>query len=424
MTKAAWLTGAGALAVLVILGLMTTPWHLLPGVHRVAADGHLDFSAAELARETRFHHLLRPPSYLGMLLSVLVAALLGLTPLGSRLIHAVSGGRWWQGVLIGASLCLALPRIASMLAAVRVERVLREYGLSNQTWASWLADQLRSLGLTLVLTVPALLLLVWLARRWSNGWWIGAGIGAVALTFVVSFLYPVVVEPVYNHFESLPAGTLRTELLELAAKDHIAVKDVLVADASKRTTTENAYVSGFGSSRRIVLYDNLIHNATDEQVRLVVAHELGHVKHHDVIRGTALGALGGLAGVALLAAALSSGWLRSRAEYDHAADPRCIAAVLALAAIVSALVAPAVNLVSRQVEANADLHSLQLTHDPQTFVEVERRLALSNLSSLGGNHLSYALFATHPSSPDRIAMARTWATQHGVPVPPRLVPAP
>ena len=90
--------------------------------------------------------------------------------------------------------------------------------------------------------------------------------------------------------------------------------------------------------------------------------------------------------------------------------------MLALAAIVTTVTAPAVNLVSRQVEAHADLHALKLTHDPQTFIDVERNLALSNVSSLGGNHISYALFATHPSSPDRIAMARTYAKQHGLPV--------
>ena len=220
-----------------------------------------------------------------------------------------------------------LPQLAELPADARLQRLQRSYGLSNQDWGSWLVDQLRSLAVTLVLTVLALLLLVGLARRWHQRWGAIAAAGAGVLTVAVSFLYPVVIEPLYNHFHSLEAGPLRDSLLQLAEADHLKVKDVEVADASKRTTTENAYVSGFGSSRHIVLYDTLLARSTPAEVRLVVAHELGHVKHHDVARGTVLGALGAVAGVALLAGALASPWLRVRAGFDgastRAASRRC-----------------------------------------------------------------------------------------------------
>ena len=89
-------------------------------------------------------------------------------------------------------------------------------------------------------------------------------------------------------FTPLPAGQLRTDLLQLAARDHVPVEDVLVADASRRTTALNAYVSGFGSTRRIVLYDTLVEKASPREVELVVAHELGHAKRQDVLHGTLL----------------------------------------------------------------------------------------------------------------------------------------
>ena len=421
--RGAWLTGAGALLALVVAGALTTPWKVLPAAeaHRATANGHLDFTAAEFAREAEFHHLVRPPSYLGLLLSLLVAALLGFTPLGARIITAVSAGRWWLGVLAGGAICVLLPRLTSMLASARSEQVLRSYGLSNQTWSGWLTDQFRGTGVGLALTLPALLLVVFLARRMTTHWWIAAAGGAAILTVVMSFLYPVVVEPIYNSFHPLEAGVLRKSLISMADQDGIRVKDVLVADASRRTTALNAYVSGFGSSRRIVLYDTLLAQATPDEVRLVVAHELGHVKHHDVARGTALGALGAVAGLALLAGALGSSWLRQRAGFASAADPRAVAAILALAALIGTLVGPVVNLVSRRVEAHADLHALELTHDPKTFIDVERRLALTNIASLGGNHTSYVIFGSHPSTPDRIAMARAWASAHDLPVPPPLV---
>ena len=123
-----------------------------------------------------------------------------------------------------------------------------------------------------------------------------------ALVLGISFAYPVVIEPLSNTFTPLPAGPLRTSLLQLAAEDHVRVSDILVADASKRTTAENAYVSGFGATKRVVLYDTLLSQNKDDPaaVRLVVAHELGHAKNQDVLTGTIEGALGTAGAVCLL----------------------------------------------------------------------------------------------------------------------------
>ena len=104
-----------------------------------------------------------------------------------------------------------------------------------------------------------------------------------------SFIFPVLVEPVFNRFTPMPAGDLRDSLLALAKKDGVPVRDVLVADASRRTTALNAYVSGLGPTRRIVVYDTLLNQAPPEQVRAVVAHELGHARNGDVVTGTVIG---------------------------------------------------------------------------------------------------------------------------------------
>ena len=137
-------------------------------------------------------------------------------------------------------------------------------------------------------------------RLFPATWWIWAAVGAAGFVVLVSFAYPLVVEPIFNKFASLPTGVLRTALLELAARDHVDVGDVLVADASRRTTALNAYVSGLGSTRRIVVFDTLVGRARSAEVESVVAHELGHTKHRDVLRGTLFGALGAAAAVCLL----------------------------------------------------------------------------------------------------------------------------
>jgi STE24 endopeptidase len=220
----------------------------------------------------------------------------------------------------------------------------------------------------------------------------------------------------------MAAGPQRDDLLELARRDGVQVDEVLVADASRRTTAENAYVSGLGDTRRVVVYDTLLEGATPREVELVVAHELGHVTAHDVRLGTSLGAL------AAAAAVVAGAWLLDdrgrrrvvllrRAGVSGAGDPGVVALVLALATVASVAVAPVSTLVSRRIEARADVHALDLTRDVQSFAQMQRRLAVTNLSDLQPAWWQTALFATHPSAPWRIAMARAWARQHGLPGP-------
>ena len=112
----------------------------------------------------------------------------------------------------------------------------------------------------------------------------------------------MLVEPAFNHFTPLPDGPLRTQILQLAAEEHVHLDDVLVADASRRTTTLNAYVSGYGSTRRVVLYDTVVRDLPRDQILSIVAHELGHARHDDVLTGSLLAALGTTLGIGLLGA--------------------------------------------------------------------------------------------------------------------------
>jgi STE24 endopeptidase len=306
---------------------------------------------------------------------------------------------------------LLLARLAALPFDARVETVLRRVGLSTQTWAAWLADVGKGFLVASVLALAAVLGLVALARAWPQRWWIPASIAAAGFVAAVSFAYPVVVEPLFNRFTPMPSGPLRASLFELARRDDIPVGEVLVADASRRTTALNAYVSGFGATKRIVVYDTLLRSADPAEVRLIVAHELGHAKRHDVLRGTVVGALGAAAGAGLLFLLLGG----------RVADPRVLPRVLLVASILSLATAPVTALVSRRVEALADVHSLNLTHDPVTFVATERRLAVRNLSDLDPPAIVYVMFATHPTAPERIALARRWARLHGVPEPPATV---
>ena len=400
---------AGVLAVALILTIVvTTPWHL---IDLPTPDASLDFTAAEIARQNAFRHELLPWSTTSWVLAILVPLAIGFSPLGPRLYDAIRIRRWYVAVPL---LVLGLGLLTSLITVptdVMAERVTRKYGLSVQDWGLWTRDRaVNWLLMSLALAVLALVL-IGLGKRWRSAWWLPAAIAAAVLVLGVSFAYPVLVEPRFNDFTSMPAGALRDELMQLAAQDGVPVKDVLVADASKRTTAVNAYVSGFGSTRRLVVYDTLLKDTPPAQVRLVVAHELGHAAENDVLHGTIIGVLGAAFAVTLLRLLLGA----------RMADPRRTALLLALIVAGTTLASPVQNLVSRRIEARADYHSLHLTNDPKDFVAMQHDLAVTNISGLDPSRWRYWLFATHPTAPERIAMGRAWASEYGTPVPP-LVP--
>ncbi|WP_278256226.1 M48 family metalloprotease [Nocardioides convexus] len=254
--------------------------------------------------------------------------------------------------------------------------------------------------ITIVSTSLAVVVLVGCARRWPRAWPAVAGALGAGLVVAGSFVYPLLIEPVFNSFEPLPDGPLRTEVLDLAHAEGVQVDDVLVADASRRTTALNAYVSGFGGTRRVVLYDTLVDGTPREEVLSVVAHELAHAKYDDVVTGTALGAAGALAGIGLLGLLVPLGERRGRE-----AVPR-VPAVLALAALATVLSAPLQNSVSRQIENRADQTALEQTRDPQAFVALQRRLALRSHADPTPPAWSQFWFGSHPTVLQRIGLAR------------------
>ncbi|WP_214110615.1 M48 family metallopeptidase [Acrocarpospora catenulata] len=398
------LLGLGVLLVGVVA--LTTPWRALPDT----SGAEREFTPEQIARSQAFDAATNLPSYLSLGLTLLVAGVLVLTPIGARLLAHLKGP-WWLRTLLGVLGVYAVSLILRWPIGMWVETVLREYGLSTQHWPDWSADRLKNFGLQVAISAVTVLVVVALARRWPRRWWIPASAGAFLLTLGLSFAYPVLVEPVFNDFTPLPSGQLRTDLLAMAERDGVPVTDVLVADASRRTTALNAYVSGFGATRRIVVYDNLL-QGPEKETELIVAHELGHAKQNDVLHGTLVGALGAAFGTCLLFLAAEK--LRRRAGVPALGDPRAVGLLVGLISLGTLLSGPVQNLVSRHIEARADAHALDLTRDPAAFTAMQTRLATRNLSDLSPDVFEYVLYASHPTAPQRIAMARDWARSNGL----------
>jgi STE24 endopeptidase len=414
-TWAAVLLG-GLVVALLVAALLLVPWSRPPAPRADQLDALRDLPEQEVARGRAFHAALRPGGYGALLLGLVVALALGLTPLGAKLISLAGrpfGGHWIaQAVLGGLAVVLVADLLTLPFAAWR-HAVVDRYGLSTQSWGGWATDVLKSYAITAVIGAVALLgfyTVIRLAPRW---WWAFGAAGAAGLVVLLSFVLPVLVEPVFNTFTPMEQGPLRTQLTALAERDRVPVRNVLVADASRRTRAVNAYVSGIGPTRRIVVYDTLLREAPPAEVVAVVAHELGHAKDRDVLSGTLLGALGAAAAVVALYLLGSWGALLRAAGVESIAEPRAFALIVAVVTVAGLVSAPLQAFISRQVEARADAHALALTGDPVGFEAMQRRLGTLNLSDPDPPRWEYLYSATHPSTVERMAAARAYAREAG-----------
>jgi STE24 endopeptidase len=366
-----------------------------------AVDVEAYFSAAQLDRAEDFRSVQRLIGLAGIALSGATLALLALRP-PARVQRALeaAGPRPVRGAaLAGAGIAVTLVVVGLPLAAVAHQRA-RDVGLSTQDWGPWLADLAKAAGIEAVFAAGGAALLIALVRRFPRGWWAPAAAAVVAVGVATIWLFPVVIDPIFNDFEELPDGKLRSDVLALAEGADVEVGEVYRIDASRRTTGANAYVGGLGHTKRVVLYDNLIDDFPPDEVRSVVAHELAHVNHRDVPRGLLWLALVAPAGTFLvqqLARRIKpGGW--------ECAGPDALPALALSFALVSFGAGLASNVLSREVEARADAYSLELTGDPEAHIALERRLAVRNVSDPDPPSLLHSLFATHPKTIDRIGI--------------------
>jgi STE24 endopeptidase len=388
-----------------------------PAPEPVPVDLRKHFSAAELARGRRYA---RPQLALSLARaavdSAALAAVVARTrrrgaPL-ARVARTDADCSYREAVLAGAatgaglSAALSLPGLP--LAAAGRQRSLA-VGLSTQPWRAWFVDLAKSTAIQSLLAAAGGGAMIALMRRWPQHWWLPAAGGSVLFGASFATLAPVVLDPVFNDFTPLPDGEVRADVLELARAAGVTVGEVYSVDASRRTTAANAYVTGLGPTKRVVLFDTLLSRYTRDEIRVVVAHELAHVRNRDVIRGVAFAALTAPAS-ALAVQRLS--WALSPLRGSAASLP---AIALALG-VVSVPVTLSSTALSRRIERQADEFSLELAGAPDAFVSFERKVALQNVADLDPPRI-VSLLSTHPSTGERIGAALAHKTGRALPAP-------
>jgi STE24 endopeptidase len=302
----------------------------------------------------------------------------------------------------GAGLSVTVALVGLPFDVAAHERSV-DIGLSTQSLGPWLGDYAKGAAIAAVFAGAGAALLLALVRRFPRGWWAPAAAGVVAISAAFSWLAPVVLAPLFNDFDPLPQGSkLRAEVLALGREGGVDIGEVYRVDASRRSTALNAYVGGLGSTKRVVLYDNLIDAAERPELRSVVAHELGHVAHHDIPRGLAFVAI--IAPLGLLFVREAAGAMTDRSGAEPGSPAALPVYALAIGIVTFVLNVPG-NQLSRDVEAAADEYALELTHDPEALIGLQRRLAADNVSDPDPPGYATFLFGTHPSAVERIGAA-------------------
>jgi STE24 endopeptidase len=390
---------AGIAVAAMVVGELTRPL----ADATVAVDPRTFLSDEQIDRAAGF----RAPLRVASIASILLRAAIGVAAVAWLWNRSgpVPDARWRRCGLAGlaGAAVWALADVARLPLQVWAWSRSVEAGLSTQSLPQWAGDWLLVAVPTwagVAITVAAG---VWAVERLPRTWVPVGGLVGGAVGVVVVLVSPLLLEPLLLSFTPLPDGPLRQDiaaLVEATGEDVDA--ELLVADASRRTTASNAYVSGLGQTRRIVLYDTLLADAPDDEVLAIVAHELAHDVNGDLERGAAA-----VSGGAVLLLALLSVVLRGRLRRpDGVVSPAAAAMAVGVVLVVLVATTPVERWASRRAEHAADAGALALTMDGPAYAAMMAGLATRNLSDPDPPRWYVAIFHTHPPVAERIGRAR------------------
>jgi STE24 endopeptidase len=282
------------------------------------------------------------------------------------------------------------------------------YGLSNQTLAGWVKDQLKGLAVGGTLGVLAAEFLYAAMRRWPQGWWIVCAVVFMAFFVLLANLAPVIILPIFFKFKPLENSALVERLLELSRRAGTRVRGVFEWKLSEKSKKANAALMGLGNTRRIVLSDTLLAQFQDDEVEAVLAHELGHHVHRHILKSILM-----QAGITLFGFWLANYVLRYAVErrgmFETLSDFANLPLLVLVSTVLSFLLMPALNAYSRFNERQADEYCFQSVASVDPFISSMNKLADQNLAERTPSRLVEWFFHSHPAIAKRVAAAEVWA---------------
>lgn len=312
---------------------------------------------------------------------------------------------WGQAALlfgIGAALAL-LGWPAQWYSDFHLEQ---RFGFNTTTVGTWLLDRLKGFLLAAVIGLPALALVLHLMSWAGPRWWLWAWACLTVFQLGMTVIAPVVILPLFNRFTPLPPGSLRDRLLALAERTGFAARRIEVMDGSRRSRHANAFFTGLGRWRKIVLFDTLVRQLDERELAAVLAHEIGHYKLRHIPKLTAAGVVGSLAGFAAL------GWLAGQSWFPaafglSATGPASVLLLFGLlAGTVTFWLSPLTHAWSRRYEYQADAFAARVLGEARPLVDALRKLNEKNLANLTPHPLYSRFYYSHPALLEREAALR------------------
>jgi STE24 endopeptidase len=400
-------------------GIVATLWRPLApplGAVDTALD---DFTPAVLATVEAYRGVRWAAAAGNTLLTVLVPFLLVATRRGRGIVARLAGPAPHspaRAALVAAGVLAAIS-LARLPIALTVGYVREgQWGFRTASLGVWWYDWALAVGGRLLVGAVLAAVFVAVVRRWPRSWHTRLTVVGVAASAALVLIHPLVVQPLTLRTQPLDEGPVRTAVEDVLAAAGEPDVPILVGDASTRTSRVNAFFTGLGPSRRVVLYDTLLELPV-EQVRFVVAHELAHREHRDIARSVLLGAAGLLLGLTLLRRVLERPGLAATLQLRGPTDPRVIAFVVMLATVGELAAAPVANLVSRRAEAAADHRALELTDEPATVVATARTFVVRDLSAPDPPVWTQQLWGSHPPPDRRVRAGVAYARRNGLALP-------
>ena len=352
-----------------------------------------------LPKSSLYHRAKRRAEGLACLLAAGLLTALVLTPASVTLRTLIGGSvAAYAGVLLVLHELIQLP-----LAGYRGWRLERQFELSDVTLTSWLGGQIKTALFALAVAVPLAEFVYW-TMSWPNAWWAAAAGGSAVVVGLLTAVGPVLLLPLLFRSRPLSRDVLRDRLERLSARAGVPVMDVHELPLGERSRRASAALVGAGSTRRILLSDTLLANYSDDEIEVVLAHEMGHHVHRHTMKAMAVEVLLLFAGFRLAASVLEVSW--RWLGLSSAADVAGLPVVILSVAGVMLLATPLLNAWSRAHERRADRFALKTASQPAAFIGAVRRMAAHNLAEEHPSSAAFLLFHTHPTAEERIAEAR------------------
>ncbi len=331
----------------------------------------------------------------------------GLLPWAFRRFSAGGGRSTWAmaGFLFGSGVALSILGLPfDWYAQFRLEE---RFGFNTITMKTWALDRVKGFLLALLLGYPLLVLVLKLIEWTGANWWLCAAAVVIAFQLLLLLIAPAVIMPLFNKFTPLPQGTLRERLFALAQRADFPARNIEVMDGSKRSRHSNAFFTGFGRFRKIVLFDTLVAQLTESELESVLAHEIGHYKKRHVLKLLAVSIAGVFAAFAMIAWLARQEWFYRAFGFEHHAG--FAAANVAPAMLLFGLLAgtitfwlsPFTHIWSRKFEYEADEFARTIMGEALSLIQALRKLSEKNLSNLTPHPLYSGFYYSHPTLLER-----------------------